>query len=191
MKHISLEELDKCPICGSSNLVDLFKTKVPEGIGDVDVKEFESHFLSQLKVGSAYCSKPINIKCSNNFTNNGLLKAEENYVSVNIVAKNITNNGFIYGGNRVWYKAGDIHLCAYERIINTKYVIAGNSQSGKDGMVIPMAKKIDNIYTNGSRVIKQIARGWVCLSLKKLEEEERITRKESKKEILFLSKSKL
>ena len=50
---------------------------------------------------------------------------------------------------------------------------------------------IENVYTNGSRMIKQIARGWVCLSIKKLELEGSISRKESKEEIRFYPVNKL
>lgn len=50
---------------------------------------------------------------------------------------------------------------------------------------------INKIYTNGRNIIKQIARGWVSLTLKKLEAENHIYRKESKKEIRFFPVNKL
>jgi glyoxylase-like metal-dependent hydrolase (beta-lactamase superfamily II) len=50
---------------------------------------------------------------------------------------------------------------------------------------------INKIYTNGRKMIKQIARGWVSLTLKKLEEENYIYRKESKKEIRFFAVDKI
>ena len=56
---------------------------------------------------------------------------------------------------------------------------------------ISVAAIINHIYVNGSKVIKQIARGWVCITLKKLEEEGFITRRETKKEILFVPNNKI
>lgn len=68
-------------------------------------------------------------------------------------------------------------------------VIDAVNEESEEG-ISPMGV-IKKIYTNGNRIINQIARGWVCLSLKKLEEEGAIIRKETKREILFFPKSKI
>jgi glyoxylase-like metal-dependent hydrolase (beta-lactamase superfamily II) len=63
------------------------------------------------------------------------------------------------------------------------------AESKKNGLTLK--EIINKIYTNGNKMIKQIARGWVCLTLKKLEEENHIFRQESKNEIRFFCREKI
>lgn len=136
-----------------------------QGNIDVDrlyahVKNFETHFLSHLEAGDPGSTGTMDIKCENNFINNGSIKGKNEVnegSSLEIKAKNITNNGFILGSNRNDGKGVDIYLVASEKIINTKYVVAGNSEQDRDGMVITIAKKIENTgrFISGSSTLEE------------------------------------
>ncbi len=67
-----------------------------------------------------------------------------------------------------------------ERTAQTLQIINENKDQG-----IHPGDIIKALYPNATKVMREFARGWVCLTLKSLEEQNKIIRKEDKKHIRF------